>query len=233
MGSPYRYDQNPTQDSLVNALSISRQWSISNLYGYALDHFRRQFQGGKIHPAVALGVARRFGIPELIEPAVKALARPDIAFSTWSTDVNIVCHTTVVEVGTIGRMKEKLLLARFALCGVPPVLHEAICSEKSRSRCSASWRGFWTSTVVPRLTNLDGEIENLLWWIRTDCITKACVQGMTDRCMERTVNEVIGNVGWRSEGKIPEGAVNLLMVPERIMLEPQLDDVHMTFNPMS
>ena len=88
-----RYDQNPTQDHLINAISISRKWSILNLYGYVLDHFRRQFLGRMIHPAVVLGVACIFGIPSLIEPAVKVLARPDISFSSWSTDDNVICHT--------------------------------------------------------------------------------------------------------------------------------------------
>lgn len=65
-----------------------------------------------------------------------------------------------------------------------------------------------------------GEAENLLWWICTDCILKACISGMGDKCMEWTVNEVTKNVGWRAETRIPEGAVGVLMVHERPMLEP-------------
>ena len=219
-----RYDKNPTQEHLINAISISRKWSAHNLYEYALDHFRRQFLGRRIHPAVVLGVARRFGIPELIEPAVKLLARTDISLSSWSTDVNIVRHTTVVEVGTIGRMKEKTLLARFALCAVPPITHDAACYDKNRIACSASWRDFWMSTVVPRLLKLDGELENQLWWIRTDCVAKAEIPGMGEKCIEWTVNDVIVNIGWRVETKIPEGAIDVLMVPEHPMLEPVLGD---------
>ena len=49
-----------------------------------------------------LGVAHKFGIPELIEPAVKVLASSDNAFSNWSTDPRIVRHITVTELGTIG-----------------------------------------------------------------------------------------------------------------------------------
>jgi hypothetical protein len=74
------------------------------------------------------------------------------------------------------------------------------------------------SVVVLKLLNLDGEIENMLWWIRTDCIADASIPGMGDRCLEWTVNEVIGNTGWRTETKIPEGAVGVLMVPEHLML---------------
>lgn len=173
----------------------------------------------QIHPAVVLGVARQFGIPGLIDPAVRLLARPDISFSSWSTDPSIVCHTTVVEVGTIGRMKEKILLARFALCGVPPSIHDTTCHDKQRIGCSASWRDFWMASVVPRLLNIDGEVENLLWWIRTECISKASIPGMESRCLERTVDEVIGNAGWRAETKIPDGAVDALMVPEHPMLD--------------
>jgi hypothetical protein len=220
----HRYDQNPTQDHLINAISISRKWSINNLYGYAFDHFRRQFYLRQIHPAVVLGVARRFGIPELIDPAVRLLARPDISFSSWSTDPKIVCHTTVVEVGTIGRMKEKILLARFALCRVPPTLHDPTCHDKRRIGCSAFWHDFWTVSIVPRLLNLDGEVENLIWCIRTENIAKARVPGMGDRCLERTVDEVIENAGWRAETKIPDGATNALMVLEHPMLDHVLAD---------
>lgn len=173
----------------------------------------------QIHPAVVLGVARQFGIPGLIDPAVRLLARPDVSFSSWSTDPAIVCHTTVVEVGTIGRMKEKILLARFALCGLPPTLHDITCHDKRRIGCSVAWHNFWVTTVVPKLLNVDGEVGNLLWSIRTDCISKAAIPGMGDRCLERTVDEVIGNTGWRAESKIPDGAVNALMVPELPMLD--------------
>jgi hypothetical protein len=99
---PHRYNHNPTQDHLINTISISRKWSIHNLYGYAIDHLKCQFLGCWIHPAVILGIARRFGIPELIEPAVKLLAKTDISFSSWSTDPQVICHTTVMEIGTIG-----------------------------------------------------------------------------------------------------------------------------------
>jgi hypothetical protein len=220
----HRYDRSPTQNHLIDAISISRKWSIHNLYGYAFDHFRRQFLGRRIHPAVVLGVARRFGIPDLIEPAVKLLARPDISLSSWSTNPDIICHTTVVEVGVIGRMKEKILLARFALCAVPPIVHSATCCDKNRMTCSAAWRDFWMSIVVPRLLNLDGEVENLLWHIRTEHIAKADVPGMGDRCSEWTINDVVVNTGWRAELKIPEGAVNVLMVAEHLMLEPRAED---------
>jgi hypothetical protein len=173
---------------------------------------------------VVLGVARRFGIPDLIDPAVRLLARPDISLSSWSTDPDIIRHTTVVEIGVIGRMKEKILLARFALCAVPPIIHSGTCCDKNRITCSAAWRDFWMSNVVPRLSNLDGEVENLLWSVRTECIAKANVSGMGDRCSEWTVNEVVVNTGWRAEMKIPEGAVNALMVPEHLMLEPRSED---------
>jgi len=217
-----RYDPNPTQENLIRAISISRQWSIQNLYDYALDHFKRQFKSGQIHPAVVLGVAREYGIADLIGPAVKALAKPEMPFSSWSTDEAIICHTTVKEVGVIGRMKEKLIMARVALCTPPPLIHDDVtCRPKNRTVCSTSWKGFWASAIVPRLLNNNGDIENCLWWIRTDFVGKARIQGMMDACAERTIEGAVGKPGWRSETKIPDGAVEQLMVPERGMLEPQ------------
>lgn len=210
---------------MIRAISISRQWSIHNLYDYAFDHFKRQFLDGRIHPAVVLGIAREYGIPDLIEPAVKALAKGEIPFASWATDPNIVRYTTVMDIGTIGRMKEKLLTARFALCNAPPVIHdEATCSPKDRTRCSASWRSFWTSTIVPRLINMNGDIDNQLWWIRTDYVSKAVVIGMTDKCVEWTTSEVIVKPAWGAESRIPQGAVEALMVSERVMLGPRPED---------
>ncbi|KAF9645703.1 hypothetical protein BDM02DRAFT_3189492 [Thelephora ganbajun] len=219
------YNNCPTQENLIDAILISRQWSIHNPYGYALDHFRRQFQESQIHPAVVLGVARQFGIPELIQPAVHALAKPQIPFSSWSTDTSILHHVTVIDIGVIGRMKEKLLHTHFALCSVPPVVHDAACRDKNHVVCLASWKDFWMSTMVPRLSNMDGKLDNLLWWIWTDCITNAHTPGMTNECMQWTINQVIAAPGWRTEMRIPEGALLALMVPACIMLDPMLERI--------
>ena len=78
--------------------------------------------------------------------------------------------------------------------------------------------------MVPRLLNLDSKVENLLWCIRTDCVSEAHIPGMGIRCVERTVNEVIDSAGWRAEMKIPDGVVDLLMVLEHPMLEPASGD---------
>ena len=223
--SNLRYDRDPTQDTLIRAISISRQWSVYNLYDYAFDHFKRQFHDGRIHPAVVLGIAREYGIPDLIEPAVRALARPETPLASWSTDPKIIRYTTVEDIGTIGRMKEKLLMARIALCNAPSAVHDnATCCLKNRTRCSVSWTDFWASTVVPKLINMNGEINNQLWWIRTDSIAKAVIMGMMDKCAERTTSEVIGWPAWVAESRIPEGAVKILMVSERTMLGPRPED---------
>jgi hypothetical protein len=60
---------------------------------------------------------------------------------------------------------------------------------------------------------------------------RLCRQGRDPRhgeeCIKWTVNDVIVNVGWRMETKIPEGAIDLLMVPEHPMLEPVSGDGEM------
>src|ERR1700759_1480568 len=148
------YDNSPSQDHLINAISISRKWSIHNLFKYSMDHLRRQFLGRQIHAAVVLGVCRKFGIPDLIEQAVFRLAKPSIPLSSWSTDPEVTCHLTVFDIGTIGRMKEKLLLARIALCCVPPITHDVGCYDRNRVACAAAWRDFWVLNVVPKLSNV-------------------------------------------------------------------------------
>jgi len=52
---------------------------------------------------------------------------------------------------------------------------------------------------------------------------------MMERCAEQTVTDVMGKPGWNAEWNIPDGAVKLLAVPERVMLVPEdiSDDVMM------
>lgn len=219
--SAYSYDQNPSQETLIQAIAISRQWSIPKLFGYASDHFKRQFTEKKIHPAVVLGVARQHGISDLVEEAVAALAKSKVHFSGWSCDPNILRYLSVEDVAVIGRMKEKLLMARMALCDTPPVVHEErTCHQDFSPACSAAWKSYWLLKVVPRLLKLDDEIDNQLWWIRLDCVEKAQVSGMGSACLKLTTDEVQENAGWDAEIKIREGAAMLLRVPERTMLEP-------------
>jgi hypothetical protein len=217
---PRSYEQNPSQETLIHAIGISRQWSIPKLYGYASDHFKRQFLRKKIHPAIILGVARQYGMSDLIEPAVAALAKPTVLFASWACDPDILRHVTVEDVGTIGRMKEKLLMARMALCDVPPVVHASLCRQDRRPACSASWKSYWFSSVVPKLLKLDDEAANQLWWIRLDSVERASVAEMGCGCLKFTVDVVLGNPGWEAEMRIPEGVVKLLMVAECTMLEP-------------
>jgi len=71
---------------------------------------------------------------------------------------------------------------------------------------------------------MNGDIDNQLWWIRTDYVSKAVVIGMTDKCVEWTTSEVIVKPAWGAESRIPQGAVEALMVSERVMLGPRPED---------
>jgi hypothetical protein len=216
-----RYDDNPSQDYLINAIGISRSWSIQHLFGYAYDHFKRKFWQGQIHPAVVLGVARKQGIPDLIGPAVNALAKPSVTLSSWCTNSEILRYVTLEDVTKISRMKEKLWMARAALCKVPPVIHHlASCPQGHHTTCAGFWRQFWLSDIVPRLLELTDRPDGELVWVVSEFVEKARVEGMTRECFAHTVQKVGANAGWRAEVRIPQGAIELLMVPERGMLGP-------------
>ena len=141
-------------------------------------------------------------------------------------DMKIICHTTVKDIGTIGQMKEKLLMACFVLCNAPPAVHDnATCSLKNYTRCLVSWVDFWVLAVVPKLLDLNGEINNQLWWIWTDCMANAMTLDMLEKCVEWTTVEVVGKPAWMAESRIPEGVVKVLMVPEHIMLGIRPEEV--------
>jgi len=212
------YDPDPPQDIILRAMSISRQWSVQNLYGYALDHLNRRFESNRIHPAIVLGVAREYGISSLIRPAVRALSEPDRSLASWSADPEIIRHMSVMDIGVISRMKERLSTIRAALCTPPPEIHDQdTCQAAGRAMCSVFWRSFWVSEVVPRILASNGKVASRLCVVR-DGIEGARVLGMMERCANKTIAGAIDKPGWRAEWNIIDGAVDLLVVAERVML---------------
>ena len=83
--------------------------------------------------------------------------------------------------------------------------------------CSASWKSFWVSDVIPRLLITTGEVDGQLMATRSG-IMCARVPGMMERCTEQTIAGEIDKPGWKAESNVVEGAVDLLMVAERVML---------------
>ena len=226
MDADTRYEENPSQDTILRAISISRRWSIPILYSYALDHFKRQFNSGRIHPAIVLGVAREYGIPNLIRPAIRALAEPDRPLAGWTANPEIIRHMSAIDIGVISRMKDRISNIRAILCTPPPEIHnQQMCLATGRAMCSASWKSFWVSDVIPRLLMTNGEVDGQLMAIRSG-IMCARVPGMMERCTEQTIAGAIDKPGWKAESNVVEGAVDLLMVAERVMLAPG-DDVTM------
>ena len=70
------------------------------------NYFRCRFIWGWIHLTIVLGIAQKHGIPDLVGPAVKALAKPDIPLVGWCTNPEILHHITLWDVTKISWMKE-------------------------------------------------------------------------------------------------------------------------------
>ena len=87
-------------------IRLAQMWNVPRLFRYSLDHFKRQFHAGNIHPAVVLAIAQENGIPSLIKPAVEALAEPPMTLLSWCSEDKILCYVQVEEVSAIARMKE-------------------------------------------------------------------------------------------------------------------------------
>lgn len=215
-----RYEAHPSQETLVLAISISRAWSIPRLFDYTLDNLTRQSKEGRIHPAVVLGLARKYGIPELIEPSVKALGKLDIQFSSWSTDQDIICHNTVIELGVIGKMKEKILITRMSLCSPPSPIHDkTVCRPDDHSTCATFWRTYWQRSITPKLLRVDGQVADELWAIKTKLETEMA-PGMKEGCARLTVEIISGKPAWNAERNIQAGATDLLMVAPYSNVDP-------------
>ena len=209
------YRPDPPPEELIARIRLAQMWNAPRLFHYSLDHFTRQSKAGGIHPAVALAVARANGIPSLIKPAVKALAAPEVPLHSWSCDDNILRYVAVEEVGAIVRMKEKLSLACLAILDVPPVAHANDCA--SEPNCAQAWAWYWHAIVGRKIRKLcDDTIPHQLWYIRTTDVLQAEVPGMGLLCLWITAERVAHNACWFSDDRIINGAVDYLMVPERV-----------------
>ena len=77
--------------------------------------------------------------------------------------------------------------------------------------------------VVPQLLELGDVPESQLTCIQRKVVSKAMVEGMNESCLKDTLKMVDEHRGWGAEVQIPEGAIQSFMVPERLMLSPDLD----------
>ena len=209
------YRPDPPPEELITGIRLAQMWNAPRLFHYSLDHFRRQCTAGRIHPAIALAVARANGIPSLIKPAVKALAEPTLPIHSWSCDGAILRYVAVEEIGAIARMKEKLCSARLTMLDVPSMHHAADCA--SEAICAQAWAWHWNVVVGKKIRRLgDDSIPYQLWYIRSKDVIEAEVPGMGPLCLRITVEHVGGHSCWFSDDRIIEGAVDYLMVPERV-----------------
>lgn len=209
-----RYNLNPSQQGLVAGIRLAQMWNVPCLFRYSLDHFKRQFHAGNIHPAIVLAIARENGIPSLVKPTVEALAEPAMTLSSWCSEVDVLRYLQVEEVSAIARMKERLYLARLAILDIPPVVHASDCNEANK--CVIIWTNYWHTKVGKRIRKLeDGAVSNQLCFIRSDII-RAEVPGIRQPCLDKTI-DVVGKYScWYADRQIIDGTIAYLMVTERI-----------------
>jgi len=189
-------------------------WNVPRLFRYSLDHFRGQVETQKIHPAVALAIGRENGIPSLIGPAIQALAEPAVSLHSWCCNPRILRYVQVEEIGAIVRMKERLYEARLSMVDVPPVTHRG-CADQAG--CGSRWERYWHATVGKKVRNLfGGTLVHQLWFIRVTDVLKAEVPGMNPACLSTTIERVEQNPCWLSDKRIIDGAIEHLMVAERL-----------------
>ena len=188
-------------------------WNVPQLFHYSLDHLKQWFET-KIYLLVMLTVAQVNGIPCLVKLVVRALAGADIPLCSWCSDLEILCYAQVEGVGLITRMKEQLYYARLAFLAVPLVTHGGDCTDTSS--CRVVWEFYWSVNVGRRIRVLDdATVSHELWFIRSE-ILKAQIPGMTESYCTMTVNGVAANSCWFSEDSILAGAIEHLMVAERV-----------------
>lgn len=190
-------------------------WNVPRLFNYCVDHLRRKAEDEAIHPAIVLAVARATGLPFLIKPAVRRLAESKCSLHSWCCEHEVLQYITVEEVGAIARMKERLYMARLAFVDVPPATHGANCTDTAV--CTQAWNHYWHTVVGKKLRKLDdGSVSHQLLCIRTTDVVYGQVPEMGDSCRRLTTEKVASHDCWFADDAIIKGAVEYLMVPERI-----------------
>lgn len=179
-----------------------------------------KIRSGTIHPIVVLTIARRFGLPWLIQGAVESLARGNEPLARWCFNDEMLSRIRTVEVGVIAGMKEKLWAYREKMMEVPKAHHCDRCSanEKARNHCESAWDAHWFFKIQKYIIGRHSPTSDFTR-IR-EIIQEATILGMDGDCRDKTVAAVTESGIWEMEMATIAEAVNLLMVDTAVIDSP-------------
>jgi hypothetical protein len=173
-----------------------------------------------IHPIIVLTLARRFGLPWLIQEAVESLAKGDQPLVGWCLNDTTLREVQTVEVGVVAVMKERLWAYREKMVEVPRAHHCDKCSanEQARNHCESAWDAHWFFKIQKYIVGRHssgsdfGRIRGI--------IQEASISGMNNDCRDETVAAIVKSGIWGMEMDIVAEAVKLLMVGTAVIDGP-------------
>ena len=179
---------------------------------------------------VVVSLARKFGLPWLIQEAVELLARVDQPLAGWCSEVTILRWVLTVEIGVIAAMREQLWACREKMADVPKAHHCEGCSadEQAKNLCESAWDAHWFFKIQKYIVGRHhsssdfGRIKGI--------IQEASVLGMSSGCRDKTVAVIVESGIWRVEVDIIAEAVKSLMVNMAVIDGPdevqEIERVH-------
>ena len=191
---------------------LATWWSVPRLLSYLQFHLLEKIKSESIHPMLTLAIARRTGLPWLIQGAVESLAQSDRLMAGWCLEATILRWATTEELSKIARMKETLWQWRQKMAAVPSARHSNRCmsDEQGKNHCESAWSIHWLVKIQKYINGRHssrsgfGEIKRV--------IRETGVLGMDGDCRDQTVTAVIGSELWAVEEKTVAEAVESLMV---------------------
>jgi len=169
---------------------------------------------------VVIALARKFGLPWLIQEATESLARGDQPLAGWCSEGTVLKWILTAELGVIAAMKERLWTCREKMADVPKAHHCGRClvDEQAKNLCESAWDAHWFFKIQKYIIgrHRSGSDFRRIKGI----IQEASILGMNGDCRDRTVVAIVESGIWAMEADIIAEAAKLLMVNTAVIDGP-------------
>jgi hypothetical protein len=169
---------------------------------------------------LTLVIARRAGLPWLIQGAVELLAENDRPIAEWCSNQSILRWATTEELSKVAKMKEMLWQSRQRMAAIPGVRHggQCILNEQVKDHCKSVWSVHWLFKIQKHINGRHSGTTDFSGIRKV--IQETAVVGMGGECKSQTVMAVIGSDVWKMEGGTISATVDSLMVDVALMDGP-------------
>lgn len=196
-----------TLQKLADILKVSTQWEVESGRVWAIHHLETT---PSVPASLRLHLARRYAVPNWIEPAFR-----DLVFNISLGDLrgDDFTHLGYPVYILISKLKEAIEQERRVVAYLAPDCrtHNAACTNSDR--CSLIWRETWWLKIGRRLLNPEAS-QAMPFEAGPDVVRSLEWAGMTAGCRERMVEIVAEGSGFSgAEDIFKQGLEKLAELP--------------------